>query len=635
MAKKKEEVKEVTEVATPAPAPVEQAAPVAPVAPVEPKKGGKTLPIILIGVVALLAIALICVYTMTSSPKAIFKNTVNRSYKEVAKEIKVIDKYLKYFNPKENALTLDMSAKFDAKAPDLEEEIGDISRLKVNYSVGTDLRNKEFLIGLGAEGDRDEVDGQAFYKDGDAYLKLSFYEDLIKVTTEDLDVEEVEDLMDEYLDKIDFDADNYDYIAKKIANAVNKSLNSKAMSKSKGTMEVDGKTVKANKVTYTFDKEEARNFGTKVIEILLEDDKFIDAVAKSTGAEKGDVKDLLKDMKDGIKDIDFKGEYKINIYTKGLLNKVVGFSFEYKDKEYLTVFQNGKTTEFTIDNHEKEYDQFKFVATMVEEKGKKEINIRVNKEKVGTVIINELTEEVCDVEFKIDEDGDVTKFNIYIEGKQKKNVINGEYKVRVSYKESGEKEQYVEVSGDYKLEASDELDTMSTKDAVSYEDVDGEELVENFQKAVEKDEVLNNVLGDIIDEFDDAFNDYNYYGMKDIEGEAELKKVLANTKPTVLYAGSTYYSYYYNQDAAYLFEYLRDAQDDYDFHSYFLDDYGITGDMAKLLGVDKFGCDEVGSRECAAYPSIYFIKDGKIQKELHGKVTYEDIEAALELIGLA
>ena len=123
--------------------------------------------------------------------------------------------------------------------------------------------------------------------------------------------------------------------------------------------------------------------------------------------------------------------------------------------------------------------------------------------------------------------------------------------------------------------------------------------------------------------------------MKEIEGKAALEKVLANTKPTVLYAGSTYYSYYYNEDAAELLDNLEEAQYDYDFHSYFLDEYGITGEMAKMLGVDKMGCDVVGSRECAAYPSIYFIKDGEIKKELHGKVTYEDIENALKLIGIA
>ena len=154
------------------------------------------------------------------------------------------------------------------------------------------------------------------------------------------------------------------------------------------------------------------------------------------------------------------------------------------------------------------------------------------------------------------------------------------------------------------------------------------------------------------------------------------QSLLKNKKATVLYIGDTYYSYYYDEEAYDLLDNIETLQYELDFYSYYLDEYNVTSELEELLGEQVTNCvapaDEVTeptepstetpsddvvadgetetepvpevetptepSTNCVpttpTYPAIYLIKDGKIQKAFNGTVSYDDLKAALEEIGI-
>ncbi len=601
-----------------------------PVQGAEPVKKFNLGLLIIPAIVVVLLIVGIVARVATSTPKAVFKNSINSAYKDVSKYLKKADKLNDTFDIKEKALYVKGDVKLSTNVEDITDELGELKDLKVSFEGGLDLKHEELLGGFTVDGDKESLGGTVYVTDNMAYLKTTFLDEIYKMELEDFDFGEILEEYEEATEDIDVDPETYDYLIKTVKNAIVKSLDSKSMEKSKGTFEVDGKTVKANKVSYVFTKSSTKELVNKVVDILLEDDKFIGKLADCTGMEKGDIKDALKEIKSSAKDIDFDKEIKLNIYTKGLFNNVVGMSIEYSDKEYVTVFKNGKTTEMIIDNHVKS-DPMKIVVTAVEGKKETEVTIKMNKEKLGTLTIRELSEEVIDLDFNVEAAGEKVKGTIYFTEKQKKNVISGEYKFKLS-----KDDEYIELSGNYSLEAQDKLEGFKTSDAVSIEDVDEEDIADKLKEVIEKDDKLNAIFSDLLEELEPEPEPEPYYdsnSMVSMYTDSEFAKIFADNKAKVLYIGDTYYSMYDEEeaDARALLDNIVAAQTKYKFHSYRYQYYYLSDDQIKQIGETKT-CEQ--DYECDKYPALYFIKDKEVKKVLRGKVSAEDIEAALQEIEL-
>ena len=585
--------------------------------------------LIIPAIVVVLLIVGIVAKVATSSPKAVFTSSINSVYKDVSKYLKKADKLNETFDIKEKALYVKGDVKLSTNVEDITDELGELKDLKVSFEGGLDLKHEELLGGFTVDGDKESIGGTVYVTDSMAYLKTTFLDEIYKTELDDFDFGEVLEEYEEATKDIDVDPETYDYLVKTVKNAVVKSLDKKSMEKSKGSFEVDGKTVKATKVSYVFTKSSTKELINKVVDILLEDDKFIDKLADCTGMEKGDIKDALKEVKSSAKDIDFDKEIRLNLYTKGLFNNVVGMSLEYSDKEYVTVFKNGKTTEMIFDNHDKS-DQMKVVVTAVEGKKETEVTIKMNKEKLGTLTIRELSEEVIDLDFNVEAAGEKVKGTIYFTEKQKKNVISGEYKFKLS-----KDEEYVELSGNYSIEAQDKLEGFKTSDAVSFEDADEEAIADKLKEVIEKDEKLNVIFSDLLEELDpEPETYYDSNSMVSIYLDSEFTKLFADNKAKVLYVGDSYYSIYDEKeaDARALLDNIVAAQTKYKFHSYRYPNYYLSDEQIQQLGETKTCEDDY---DCDKYPALYFIKDKEVKKVLRGKVSAEDIAAALQEIELA
>ena len=116
--------------------------------------------------------------------------------------------------------------------------------------------------------------------------------------------------------------------------------------------------------------------------------------------------------------------------------------------------------------------------------------------------------------------------------------------------------------------------------------------------------------------------------------DSEFTKLFADNKAKVLYVGDSYYSIYDEKeaDARALLDNIVAAQTKYKFHSYRYPNYYLSDEQIQQLGETKTCEDDY---DCDKYPALYFIKDKEVKKVLRGKVSAEDIAAALQEIELA
>lgn len=598
-------------------------------------KGNKNA--LIIGIVLIVLVLLLIVGGTASSPKNIYKKIINDSYKEVHSYLKKADKLYKKYDLEKNAVNAKASLKFDTTM----EELKDYSGYKYELNGGLDLQNKIANATVTVQGNKDNVDGTITVVKDKAYFTSTLFKQIINITEEmNIDKDYFTKITKELEENnIDFNADDYDYIVKTVKDALIKNLNSKYMKKTSGSFELDDKTIKASKITYTLDDDSVKELVKGICEELLKNDKFLKKIADIADIDKSDVKDAIKNLKAAAKDIDLDDDIEFNIFTKGILNKVIGFNISMDDDEYISLYNYQKNFEFIYDDHSGD----KLVVTGIKNKKETEVTIKYNKEKIATLNVREFNDNKIDFDFKINYDDEAMNGSIYLTIVNKKDVYSGEYKF--SFKQDKES---LSVSGDYSYEIGGELKTIDTKKAVTLEDVDYDEIEKAIDEKLKNDEKLNQIATSLLNSIKKESLDLNYYGMIDISTDEEALEVLSKQKATVLYIGSTYY---YDDNKNNVFSLLRDVQDSLDFYSYLYRKNSLSDELSEKLKDVESSCEtvrtvvnydeittnnETNSEEnvCSEAPVIYLIKDGKAVKALRGTITKEQLIEALKEIGI-
>ena len=349
--------------------------------------------------------------------------------------------------------------------------------------------------------------------------------------------------------------------------------------------------------------------------------------------------DALEELEDQADEIELDKDEKvtINIYTKGVFNKIVGGSLVYNKKEYVTYYNYGKNILFVIDDHDSE----KLVVTGTRKGKQTDFVVKYNKEKIATATVRKWDKNTIDFDFSINYEDEKIKGSVYIDYKEGKKDISGTYKVSL---DAGD-EMNFKVKGSYAFEFDADVSTFSTKNAVDAEDWDYEAFEEKLEEKLKKDEALQEIVKDMIEEYEDEAIDYNYLNMIVVDEDKAIS-LLSKEKATVLYVGSTYYSYYSEADARELLDSLTSVLDDKGIHAYYLADYNVYGDFEDAVANVKYTCevstdttttDDAEAQtdiKCDDYPAVYFIKGGKVVTALRGTADEDKIEAALKDIGL-
>lgn len=638
----------------------------------EPKKGFQlSKKHIGIGVAVVALVVILALLIGNSGSKNVFKKTITKSYKEVVKSAKEADKKLKTYDLSKNALYFDGNLKVNAT-----NDGEDVGTLDVEWNAGISGKDEKAYGTAKINGKDENISVETLIEDGKTYIKSSLFDEILDAS-ENISEEDLKQVFNTLTETKKTNATDVTEVGQYIINALVNNLDSDKIESESSELELGEKEVKVKKISYDLSGKSFSKLGKAIIDELLDNDKFLEKTVDLVNSyaeeddnkiSKKDLKESLKSMKESLSDISIDEKVSFNIYTKGLLNKVVGYSVTYDKKDYLTIAFDNKNINVTYDDHNEDKDD-RQKLTLVATKEKKEWNVvvKANKEKIATATVRELSDEKIDLDYKITMDDEELKGSIYFTNKEKGKTINGEYKAEVEYSDAK-----VEVSGEYTIEVKDEVEeSFDTKDTVKPEDIDTDKLEENIEK-VKDDEILGTIVGDKLDDIFKSVNNYNYYDMKEVEDEKVLD-VLKKNK-AVLYVGKTYYSIYSKEDSYNLFSYLREAQEELGFHSYYYDEYYADDDIVKKLneglemtcGINKIDTkteedkteekndetdkaeekndnvttetetpsEETSTAECDELPAIYLIKDGKVVRVIRGKITYEQLTEALAEIGI-
>ncbi len=600
-------------------------------------------PIIAIAAVVVVLVGGVVFSVLSSSPKAVFKSTINRAYKEVNNAIDTYGEYKEKFDPTEKALLISADVEMDANLEELEDF--ELKGLKVGGELGVDYKNEVLYANGFVKGEKEEISIGGQVKNNELYVISSLLEEAVKVELEeelDIDFESLKEEVEAFKDEIDMEAETYEYIAEAVKNALVKSLDSEYMEKESDKVDVGKKEIKVTKYSYELKDKALRGMVETIAEELLDDDKFIENLANASGMEEDEIEEALESLKDSADDIEFEEKIVLSIYTRGMLQSFAGFSLKVEGHEFVTYFTDGKNAELTIDGGgEGEYAS-KLVVTIEENKKGYDIVAKQNKEELLTIKVKELTEEKIDLVVEVPEagdDGETVKFEFAISLKEEKTKISGSYKVALAMGD-----QSVSLAGNYAVEAKDKIDEVDVDKAVSPEEVDEEKLEQKLEEIIENDEVLGSLLEEALSEmepevdyetpeYDDT---YTYDGMIEIDDYSTLtiNDVLAKQEATVLFVGSEFYST--SETAAYnMYNDLVALQDELNFHSYFLYYLYADEDFKTLVKDVTYTCDTATqTATCAEYPTIYLIKEGKVQKAIRGSITKEELKTALSEIGI-
>ena len=464
--------------------------------PVAAKKGKALIPILLIAVAAIVVVLAVVFKVVSSSPKKAYTNFINDGFKEVNKGLDRLDKVLEIMDFKEKAVTLEASAKVDANLDGMDESLKNLKDVEFKASVGVDLKDEQ-VLGVASIND---IEFQGMIDKDAGFLKTSFYKDIIKMTAKELgiDISEYENMADELTDSIDVDAKLYKEIAESVRKALVNSLQKDAMSKESAKISILGKDVKATKNTYTVTDKVAKKMVKSIVKDLSKDKDFIKNVAKATGVDEDDVKEMLEQLEEEADEIKGDEKIKINIYTRGLTNKYSGFDISLDKEKLVSYYTDGKNIEAKLS------DMVKITA---EKDGKEhKVKVKYNGEEIATAKVRQFDENAIDLDFNVTSGDEEVSGTIMLTYEEKKDSVGGKYKFKVEYGK-----QYASIEGTYGLSSSKDLDLFSTSGAKTVDEVDAEAFGTALEEAIKKDKALEGLYDLISSMAEDVFDDdYDY-----------------------------------------------------------------------------------------------------------------------------
>ena len=254
-----------------------------------------------------------------NQPANFFKTTINNKYLLFNQKKEKAFNY----NPAEYSVSAKTSIKFNTNI----DSFDDISK-NFKLELNSDVKHKylDSTISLGKDETNIIVnDDKAYIDSKDIYEKPLLIDDELKINWDNFK---------------NFNEEDFDVITKTLKEEIIKSLDKKQFKTTKTTIKIDGKDIKAKKISYT-DKHTDKTI-KNIVDNLIDNDEFIKSLANITNTDKKDVIDFLKSYK---KDVDLK-ETTINFYTTGLFSKLAKMEIEYED---ITIsYTNYKETNYEL-----------------------------------------------------------------------------------------------------------------------------------------------------------------------------------------------------------------------------------------------------------------------------------------------
>ncbi len=212
------------------------------------------------------------------------------------------------------------------------------------------------------------------------------------------------------LDSISFDKigtamDSITYIVDKSFDAFKESYDTDKFKKSIELKTINGKKVLTTKLTDSISKKDKAVIGNKMIDIFINDDKFLESMVNLYGSlmsglsiesyEKDDIKSMLEESKEDVKTIDDSD--KINLVLNYSMTGELVYAEISKDDYKIYLEQTDGI--YTITNKSTGYDGDEDVVKYIYDSSKETLTI---KEEEGETTLSYKTDKVSDKEYKYD-----------------------------------------------------------------------------------------------------------------------------------------------------------------------------------------------------------------------------------------
>ena len=331
----------------------------------EQKKSKKGIVAFIVTLVILVVGLLGFTFYITRTPKMVFNGFVNKLFKEV--ESSMVD-----FDTMKGSLTLQTSLSTNDESSEILDIINDIF-VSIDYEI--DYTKKDALLGINTKYDNDKLlNLDVYLKDNKGYVLLEdLYDKYISVDVGDIDsLFETTDVKDSKT------------VFSEVRSAITKSLKNEYFTKSKEEITIDGKKVEVTKNILSLDKN-GEAIAKDVLTYLNNSDKFVESFSNISKLEKNEIKSMIEEELKSLEGSNSSVQHKVSlsIYTKGLMNEVVGVELSYVegDDEMLIRFIEESDNNFVFE-------------LSAEEKLKGKVKLTENADK--TIIDFEMSDETVD-----------------------------------------------------------------------------------------------------------------------------------------------------------------------------------------------------------------------------------------------
>lgn len=228
------------------------------------------------------------------SAKEIFEQSINKQVLTMNKafsELKTLD----LFN---ESIKNEISIFFDLKYSTNMEMLKDFAGYNIKGELGYSNPKKMLAFnGLITDKIGNKFDFNIRGKDNTLYFKLNnIFDKVIKISEVfQIDYDEV---IDNTKQKMEFSNLDLEYLLKSISKSIVESMDESKLEKEKVEKTIGNESLNLTRVSYKVDNETLKKMSEKITSDLMNDDKALDILAKTSGATKEDVKKGLKEMYD-------------------------------------------------------------------------------------------------------------------------------------------------------------------------------------------------------------------------------------------------------------------------------------------------------------------------------------------------
>lgn len=279
----------------------------------------------IITILILLVFAAIIGYLFWSNkPKNIFVTSINKMYSDFNTYVKDFKSNRIVELSRNNVIIYNTNIKFDSDVSELDEFADLLKGLTINYILGMDQKNEKMNINFDIKSDENEL----------MNLKLYNESNLLYLLDEKLDKYIIIDNVDPSIINKEKTKDEILYLIEKVKDLFIKSLKEEYFDKEEESLIINNEVVDTKKTTLMINDKRLKEILIFIINGLKSDEHSIEAIItiNNSNINKEEILEIFDKILEECKkqDLLLDGEIILELYSKGLFNKVVKYNLMLK-----------------------------------------------------------------------------------------------------------------------------------------------------------------------------------------------------------------------------------------------------------------------------------------------------------------